>query len=121
MSTNKIAELTGLSPETVDKIVDAHYGFMLAIGLVHGEEEGAARAEALRKKYPDLLGATAEAAGKPGKPVSFELEARIVQLESGEPPKAVTDVLAAYNEVYGLVDPPFTEQYRRWAKGWTSR
>lgn len=114
-TSEKVASMTALPRETVDRILQARLDFQFALGIAHGDDEDTARGDALRKKYPDLLRPSVlENAGT----ITNELEATVVQLESGENGRKVVDVIAAEDEVLGLLDPEQSQAYRAWAEKW---
>lgn len=118
-TNEKIATATGLSRSTVDRILAAHVEFLFAVGLAHGDEQDEARAQALRERLPDLLRQkVVNGMGSQSNPVTFELEATIVQLISSEPARNVVAVLAAHGEITGIVDQHYTAAYRTWAAKW---
>ena len=119
MATDEeIAVKTGVPVEIVTRILAAQLDFLMALGLAHLDDDR--RGEALRRKYPDLLRTSvAETAGRsPECPVEHELEATIVQLESGAPAASVVEVLAACYELNGLIDARAVDAYRRWGRKW---
>jgi hypothetical protein len=117
----QIAALTGVSFDDVHRILDAQTDFLVAVDLCPEADEG--QRDGLLRKYPDLLRESAiKGMGcSEERPVEFELEALITQLQSGMPAKAVTDVLATFHEINHLVHPSDAAEYRRWAKGWIAR
>jgi hypothetical protein len=120
MDTNdKIAAAAGVSRDAVGRVLEAQLAFLFALGLASPDDEGIG--EKLRQKYPDLLRASvATTAGKsPDAPVAFQLEATIVQLESGEPPSAVVAVIAAHADALGLWSSKHYAEYREWGEKWT--
>jgi hypothetical protein len=119
---DKIAAHAGLTRAVVERVLAARLDFLFALGLAHGAAEDATRGERLREKYPDLLRASVvETAGRSlDTLVTFELEATIVQLESGEPAATVVAAIAAEDEVLGLVEPSHSAAYREWGARWAS-
>jgi hypothetical protein len=114
----RVAAKAGISLDVVQRILYAKLDLLLALGLPHSDEEDEKRGAALKEKYPDLLRpAVVNSAGRSAQtPVSYELEATIVQLESGETVRDVVEVLATESELLGLgYDVPM---YRAWAKNW---
>jgi hypothetical protein len=119
---DKIAARAGLTRDVVDRVLAARLDFQLALGFAHGDAEDAARGAKLREKYPDLLRkSVVETAGRSAaKAVTFELEATVVQLESGATAHDVVATIAAEDEVLGVVDPSYSATYRAWGARWTS-
>jgi hypothetical protein len=121
-TNDKVATVARLPREVVERVLSARLDFQFALGLAHGGEGGAARGAKLREKYPDLLRKSAvDSAGRSAtKSVTFELEATIVQLESGETKQNVVAAIAAEDEVLGVVEPSYSAAYRAWGAKWTS-
>jgi len=121
-TNDKVAALARLPRDVVDRVLTARLDFQFALGLSHGGEDGAARGAKLREKYPELLRKSgADAAGRSTtKAVTFELEATIVQLESGATKQNVVAAIAAEDEVLGVVEPSYCATYRAWGAKWTS-
>jgi hypothetical protein len=118
-TNDKIAAAAGVSREVVERVLTAQLAFQFAIGIASPDDEGIG--VKVRDKYPDLLRASvATTAGRsPATPVTFELEATIVQLESGESPSNVVAVIAAQSDILGLVSSEDYAEYRDWAAKWT--
>lgn len=115
---DKIAARAGISRGLVDRILWARTAFQFAIGIASPDDDGIG--PKIRAKYPDLLRrSVSETAGRsPETPVTHELEATIVQLESGCSASAVVAVIAAEDEIRGVVEPEQTAAYRAWSARW---
>jgi hypothetical protein len=119
-ANDKIAAASGATRATVDRILDAQLTLLIALGIAHGDEDDAARGAKLRTKYPELLRrSVVETAGRTSEtPLTHELEATIVQLETGESARTVVDVIAAHLDVMQLIDSKAYAEYRDWAAKW---
>ena len=117
----KVARLTGLAPAAVGRVLQARFAFLVAVGVAGTmfDDDGfdIELAMRMRDKYPYLLPRWIfeEGAKSRRKPSIYELEARVIHAESGEPLCTVLAVVAAEDELHFGLD---VSAYRAWAREW---